>query len=196
MARLTLEELTAASDRKDWNLLWGAAIPIVKFAMKRITRARNVAGRHVTDDMLQEAMEAAGRAVRTWRPLEHNFSTHIVQAAKGAIRGHIRAQASGMVGGRDARAVFKNIDSMEISEGGPRDFRDPADHLDEGIARAAVLAIRHPDERGAVQAYYGIGRPQLSMSEYADKMGVHRDTTTLWLKLGMKNIRQKLVKSP
>jgi len=192
--KLTQDELVALSDAKDWKRMWEEAIPLVKFAVKRITRARNVAGHHVTDDMIQEAMEAAGAAVRTWSPLYGSFSSWIVTAAKQAVRDHIRSEASGMVGGQRAQAVFKNIDGLELSEGAPHEFRDPAEQIDEDIAREAVSNIRHPDERGAVRAYFGIGQPEQSMADYAKSVGVHRDTATLWLRLGLKNIRQKFGK--
>lgn len=101
MKRLSAHELRAARKAQDWNTLWEQSLPIVKFAISSMVRG-GMDRHHCTDDTLQEASLAAGKAVRTWDPSKGEFSTWIVKRATGAIRNHINRERNGLIGGRDA----------------------------------------------------------------------------------------------
>jgi hypothetical protein len=90
MTRLTDIELRNALDRQDWNALWLAADPWVKFAMAELNCG--------SDDALQVGRKAAGKAVRTWRPEQYAFSTHIRTYARSALIDWLRASKTGGVG--------------------------------------------------------------------------------------------------
>lgn len=92
MSRLTEVELQRARALEDWNALWLAADPWVKFAMSELHCG--------DDDAFQCGREAAGRAVRTWCPEKGAFSTHIKNRVRGELLKWLNAQGSAGVGSR------------------------------------------------------------------------------------------------
>lgn len=102
MNRLSAPELSAARKAQNYKLLWEQAIPVVKFAIGLLVQSGRVDKTYCSDDMYQAAYLAVGATVRSWEPDRVAFSTWIVARAQGAALDHLRGQASGMVGGRDA----------------------------------------------------------------------------------------------
>jgi len=81
------DELAAAHDRGDWNTLWLAARPLVKFTIKNMIRRGEIdPARWIDEDLLQQGMLSAGLAVRSWNTLEGAFSTWVSTKVRGYLR--------------------------------------------------------------------------------------------------------------
>lgn len=94
MTRLTEDDLKIARAIEDWNTLWLAAEPLIKFAMSEL--------RCGDEDALQEARLAAGAAVRSWDPLKGSFSTHVISCARGTILKWLNSDNRGIGSRRQA----------------------------------------------------------------------------------------------
>ena len=90
MTRLTDAELRIALDRQDWNTLWFAAEPWIRFAMAELGCG--------DEDALQEGRLAAGLAVRSWDPDRHAFSTHITSRVRFALLKYFGENTTGGIG--------------------------------------------------------------------------------------------------
>lgn len=122
-ARLTDAQLETARALEDYETLWLAADPIVKFAMAE----RNCGD----EDALQEGRLAAGLAIRSWDPAKGAFSTHIANAALGAITNWLNQEATGGIGSRRVASEGFAPDTVSLY--------DPADGADEDDERPTRL---------------------------------------------------------
>jgi RNA polymerase sigma factor (sigma-70 family) len=131
MARLTSLELRAMKEKQDWNSLWKAAMPWVRFA------ATSVRGSD-REDMIQEALINVGRAIPRWDPNQGEFSTYVQKIAKNKMLNFQRDKRR-----RDESSRHFGDGMEESHEDGtpsplatycdtghvPRGFRDPAEEL-------------------------------------------------------------------
>lgn len=118
MTRLTDEQLQTARALEDWDTLWLAADPWIKFAMSEL--------RCGDEDALQEARLAAGQAVRSWDPAVVAFSTHVNTYARGAILNWLQAQQTAGVGSRRVAAEGAALDTISLQD--PADVDEDGDH--------------------------------------------------------------------
>lgn len=132
--KLNADELAAAHDRGDFNMLWLAARPLVKFTIKRMMQRGEVdPSRWADGDLKQEGMLAAGLAVRSWNTLEGRFSTWVVKNIRGYLLNYLQGAENGGVGGpRRTSAVF----SLQEEVFGI----DDTDDEDEGTPKQDLLS--------------------------------------------------------
>jgi RNA polymerase sigma factor (sigma-70 family) len=133
------ELLLQAREREDWNTLWTAAVPIVKGVVDRLLWLGEVVN-FEKDELIAEGNLAAGFAVRSWWPLDGQFSTHItnkirwhlltfvVQAAKHT-RGRVDVEIEQLASDEDAdphrEIVAKRIqENVHLLSNGERRLLD------------------------------------------------------------------------
>jgi RNA polymerase sigma factor (sigma-70 family) len=112
MARLTIDELKALKNAQDWNALWTAAIPWVKFAASSIRTNER-------EDMIQVGLLKVGAALPRWNPDAGHFSTFVHKVARGAMLNFVR--------------------DKETREGHTRVMNDEDSHHEEESAAPAQL---------------------------------------------------------
>jgi RNA polymerase sigma factor (sigma-70 family) len=160
-------ELRAAQAAQDWHGLWLQAVPLVKSTISRLIASGNLTPEQATDDLLQEALLTAGRALRTWDPDQGAFTTWMTRAAHGAILDHVRRTMSGMVGGRDAGAPTLPL-FEEVTVGHLADAADLLGASQEQLAvRAGLKAMKSPKERELLMRVHGIDREKQNMPQIA-----------------------------
>lgn len=118
-----------------------------------------------TDDMLQDAREAAGKAVRTWDPAKGEFSTWVLGRVHYAVGDHIRRSASGMIGGRDSgvqTTEYFDLTPCNRDTGEQTFWRDI-----EVRATAHLLSVLHPQEQKILRLRFGFDGEPMSMREVA-----------------------------
>lgn len=150
MKRPSHDELCAAHDRQDWDILWQAAIPITKFAVKSYLRNRlRRTPKWTREDLLQEGLLAAGEAIRTWRTYEAAFSTWLSVKIVSALHNYANRATNHGVGGRDPKDDVAHIYVPEEElPGGPDPLFSKEVLLDDAISK-----LRDPEERAVIRAY-------------------------------------------
>lgn len=124
MKRLSHVELAAAQERADWPLLWRQALPLVKLAVARMRNT--VRSEDVDDDLLQQGMLIAGEAMRSWRPIECAFSTHITTRVRSDLLNYATERGGGGVGSYKQKPVILSL--FDERPGGSK--QDDADEED------------------------------------------------------------------
>lgn len=173
MKRLTHGELADAQGRSQWAVLWEQALPLVKFAVKRLIKSGALAAEYATDDLLQEGNLAAGKVIRTWDPFEGAFSTWVIRRVSGALANHIARESSGLVGGRDAHGTAGSINDdyrIQTLYGAPAGFDDPSDEAERlqvsDRIRVAV-SVLPAFQREVIIAVSGLGDSPISLRRFA-----------------------------
>lgn len=109
--KLTHAELAAAQERKDWALLWQHAMPLVKLVIGRMRKdgASRSESADADGELLQQGMLIAGEAMRSWRPMECAFSTHITTRVRGDLLNHGAEEANAGVASRAQNPVILSL---------------------------------------------------------------------------------------
>lgn len=130
----------------------------------------------VSDDMLQDAREAAGKAVRTWDPAKGEFSTWITARVRYAIADHIRREAGGMVGGRDTHGTTGTyVDVTPCDKKGGEQIA--VEQSEVGFVQALLLQIGDSEERQVLRLRFGFDGEPMKMLEVARRIGKSLATT-------------------
>lgn len=173
MRQLRADELRAAKADEDYKLLWAQALPLVKYALRKL-QSRGI---RLTDDLLQDCNLAAGQAVRRWNPNKGEFATWIIARVRGAAWNHQRRERSGMVGGRDAPGHTVTYEE-ELSGGDDDDIlkelhiEDAQEAVIHGLANMAL-----PDNADLLRYRFGLfGGKSSSVAELAELYGVGQRT--------------------
>lgn len=156
MKLMNAEELRAAHAAQNWRVLWEQTIYIVKHAVTRLLQAGQLAPERASDDLLQEGHMAAGKAVKTWNPDLGMFSTWISHAVRGAMLDHLRREASGMIGGRDAK--LPTI-SFEDTMGLDMDGEEPTEEVErvrDAVKVRIALESLEGREKLILERWFGI----------------------------------------
>ena len=139
----------------DIRSLWERALPLVKWQLGRMAKSGALQPQYLTDDIIQECNLAVGKAIPRWDPKRGSFANFMVQCIRSRALDHIRREASGIVGGRDAQGHAGPLDESTIPAG-----QLPA--LDRLLAResaatvqSALAALNWEDCDVLVQ-YYGL----------------------------------------
>lgn len=130
--------------------------------------------KHCTDDTLQEASLAAGKAVRTWDPAKGEFSTWIITKATSAIRDHVRRERSGPVGGRDAYGATSKWVEEVIPDGRQKSVLNlMVEERDKTELRNLVGHLRSEADKEIVALRFGLERfPAMRMQQIAQQVGL------------------------
>lgn len=147
--RLTDDQLKIAHALEDWDALWLAAEPLVKFAMSEL--------RCGDEDALQEARVAAGTAVRSWNPVKGAFSTHVTTYARQAILDWLRGEAGRGIGSR--RQFAENVTPEMISLNDPAEA--PSDEDDDRPTHLDRLTYADIDDSTEFEALMHSGQLQV-----------------------------------
>lgn len=105
MLKLSQDELVRARLLGDWDTLWTAAIPWVKFVVSTMGQ---------DEDLTQTGHLAAGQAVRTWDPDKGAFSTHICNCVRGACQTYLSTRDSGGIGSSWQRRQGKAVEMVDM----------------------------------------------------------------------------------
>jgi len=190
--KLTAEELASAHDRRDWNTLWLAAQPLVKFTIKKMMQRGEIdAARWADGDLKQEGLLAAGLAVRSWSTLEGAFSTWVVTKIRSHLRDYIEKVSRGGFGGEGSTPflvsaqedVLLDADEGEDPDATKQDlFTYPEDEVfvspETAVERAnAVRLLKKlgPKDAEVARRFYGLGCESETLAAIAELQGV-----TLW----------------
>lgn len=121
--RLSHTDLAAAQERRDWALLWAHALPVVRMIVSRMGRSGAVRAEDADDDLLQEGMTIAGRALRSWKPIECAFSTHLGTRVRMDLLNYAALRGGCGIGSYKQRPVVLSMDDAEgtAGEGSPED---------------------------------------------------------------------------
>lgn len=165
MKRLSAEQLRAAQVAQDYHTLWEQADPLCLFAIRSMRRQK-VEKLTITDDMVQDAREAAGRAVRAWDPDKGPFTTYIVNRVRNAIGNHLAKERGGMVGGRDAHGTTGSYEDVTPCD------RERAEGLlermgDVRIARYLMGTIDNFRAWQIVRMRFGFDQEPMTLPEIA-----------------------------
>ena len=140
----------------DFTALWSKALPLIKWQLGRMVQSGQLQPRYLTDDLIQQCSLAVGKALRRWDPAKGAFSTFMVQSIRSAAADHIRREASGIVGGRDAQGHAGPLDESTMASNNPAVLERLLTR--ENAARiAAALAALTLEEYDVLVQYYGLG---------------------------------------
>jgi len=198
---VTHSELAAALDAQRYDILWYEAVPLAKFAVGQMSRAGLVDAVHLREDLLQEAITAAGEAIRTWDPMEGAFSTWVVAAVKGALLSYVSREANGLQAplhfGRfyGVDEEFIDLDESDLTyENTPEGFDEPSvglEHEDDRDDVAMLLGrLKSPEEQDMLMRLYGLDCEPVTQIEYAREQGVSLSTVKKKLALTLAFLRQ------
>jgi RNA polymerase sigma factor (sigma-70 family) len=162
MDRLTHQELAAAKERKDWTLLWQQAMPSVKWVVRKL-KQNGVEDPH--GDVEQEGMLIAGEAMRTWRPIECAFSTHISNTVRYGLLKHLGRERNHGIGSHEQQAVVLSSGDARDESGTQTEGSFDDEETDDGSFDAAltyngVLRRYTGQYDGMGEAPEGFGDPE------------------------------------
>lgn len=205
--KLTKADLKAAYARQDWHTLWLAAMPLGKLTVRRLMEQGRLDPSHASEDLLQDAMVAAGESVRLWIPEQGAFSTWVVSYVRRRVLNSIQAATTGMVGGRkkgvhvvsmhgspEEENTFQEDEPQEVGieaalvyDNPPDGFRDPAEEADvlkNGSLTERLLALIPEDDEELVRSLFGVKQTKETQRKYARRNGltqpeVHRRLETV-----------------
>jgi RNA polymerase sigma factor (sigma-70 family) len=112
----TYAELAALRERKEWGMLWVEALPLVKFTIKRMIQSGALDPHYAREDLLQEGNLSAGKAIRTWEPLEAAFSTWITSNVRGALLNFLAVQSNRGMGSKRVRSKTYALEKKHLQE--------------------------------------------------------------------------------
>lgn len=136
MSRLTHAELAAAQERGDWDLLWRQAIPLVRLVVGRMNRNSEVVD---AEEAAQEGMVIAGEAMRSWRPIECAFSTHIGNEVRfGLLHTAGEERNHGVTAYRQDIPVLSLGDARDEGAAPREQSRDDEETSDDGSFDSAL----------------------------------------------------------
>jgi DNA-directed RNA polymerase specialized sigma subunit len=189
----TADELAAAHDAQDWNALWLAAIPLVKFTIKRmIQRGEIDPSRWADGDLKQEGLLAAGRAVRSWNTLEGTFNTWITAKVRAILlEFRDKTVRNGFGGGGDPPFLVSAQEELWI-DNEPDDepdavkqdmFTYPEDEVflapETAVDREIALRFLHlcdSTDQLILRLLFGVDCEPKTVSQIADLTGVSRSS--------------------
>lgn len=156
MKLMNAEELRAAHAAQDWRRLWEQTIYIVKHAVTRLLQAGQLAPERASDDLLQEGYMAAGRAVKTWNPDLGMLSTWISHAVRGAMLNHLKAESTGIIGGRDAGHITVSLPEETLHDMEDEEPSDEVERLRDAVKVRIALEALEPREKLILERWFGI----------------------------------------
>lgn len=215
---LTKDDLKAAHVRQDWSTLWLAAIPLAKLSLKRLMEQGRLDPVHIGGDLLQDALLAAGEAVRLWQPDKGAFSTWVMAYIRRRALNSIQAASTGMVGGRQHGPLVASlhgvhredtlfhedetqdsgVEALLTYEDPPQGLRDPAEEAGALQAQewvAAALDALDADDIELVSSLYGIGLARQTLREYATRRGRRLGGVYVQLKRVLNSLQVRLNKA-
>lgn len=178
-ARLTHAELADAHERKDWLLLWQHALPIVQMIVSRMGRNGSVRSEDADDDLRQAGMEIAGLALRSWRPFECTFSTHVGNRVRLDLLNYATTRGSGGIGSyKQKPAVMSTGDERDAcgaeQEGSPEDEEDDGNSFDAALTYEGVIRRYTGQYDGEGVAPEGFGDPEQEAQRAANTEAVRQ----------------------
>lgn len=205
MARLTTEQLKALQDLEDWQSLWVAAIPWVKFAAMSLRTGDR-------EDLIQDGLLEAGRQLKNWDSTRGQFSTFINNVARNAMLKHIKRKDRRH---EVTRAIFEGLskDSVDCettvvypdptyrdTPHTPEGFGDPAEEIGRAHVRAAAERLLQELDAGKslmLREYFGL--PVLdshddaqTASEMGAARGVPRQTMEYRIRTAQKHFGEAM----
>ena len=197
---MTHSELAAALDAKRYDILWFEAVPLARFAVRQMVRSGQLEGAYHRDDILQEAIAAAGEAIRTWDPIEGAFSTWVVAAVKGAVLTYIAREMNGLQAARYASRYGLDEDFFEHTDEtgftypvAPEGYADPFEEVaraDRDEITVLLNKLHDPDEQDMICRLYGLDCEPQTQIEYARSKDVSLSTVKKRLALTLEFLRQ------
>lgn len=178
------------------DTLWVAAYATVSIVAGRLRRDGLLASVALDDeDLIQEGILAAGRALDRWDPEKGAFSTWVTHRAAGAMLTYAGKVAKGGLTGRHERAVLVDVDEPAGEEEGYSDGDRPGESQGAAYTLGDTLAEEEDSEIAgsqtikdvagligllddgeayrAVCLYFGIGGGhQRTFREIADSLGL------------------------
>lgn len=156
MKLMNAEELRAAHAAQNWRVLWEQTIYIVKHAVTRLLQAGQLAPERASDDLLQEGYMAAGKAVKTWNPDLGMFSTWISHAVRGAMLNHLKAESTGIIGGRDAGLITTQLADDITPDMEGDEPTEEIERLKDAVRVRIALGHLEERERLILERWFGI----------------------------------------
>jgi RNA polymerase sigma factor (sigma-70 family) len=189
----TADELAAAHDAQDWNALWLAAIPLVKFTIKRMIQHGEIdPSRWADGDLKQEGLLHAGRAVRSWNTLEGAFSTWVTTQVRGNLLNYTGKDSRGGFGGEGGAPFLVSGQEEVWIDNEPDDepdavkqdmlayaedevFLTPETAVDREIA-LRFLHLCDATDQLILRLLFGVDCEPKTVSQIADLTGVSRSS--------------------
>lgn len=185
----TPEALLAAGD---FTALWNKALPLVKWQLGRMVQSGQLQSHYLTDDIIQQCSLAVGKALRKWDPARGAFSTFMVTCIRTAATDHIRREASGIVGGRDAQGHAGPIDERTLAS-------DDVGALMKLIERESTARVRAAlqqlplEEVDVLSRTFGFGNlPQQTARQLAGTYNMKTDEVSVLLARAIASMRKML----
>lgn len=136
-----------AGDKKARDTLWVAAYATVSIVAGKLRRDGLLASVALDDeDLIQEGILAAGRALDKWDPEKGAFSTWITHRAAGAMLTYAAKVAKGGLTGRHERAVLVDVDEAVGEEEGYSDGDRPGEAQGAAYSLGDTLAEEEDQE--------------------------------------------------
>ena len=138
--KFTHAELAEAQAAGNWTLLWQQAIPLVKLVIGRMLSDKD-REEAIVDDMAQQGMLIAGEQMRTWKPLECAFSTHITRHVQWYIGHALAENNNGGIGSRAQKPVVLSLgdDRPDAESASEEDREDNDGTFDAALTYAGVV---------------------------------------------------------
>lgn len=169
--RMSEAALMQAHEQEDWQALWLQAIPLAKFALRKLSKTKG--SKALDEDTFQDTLLALGGAVRRWEPSRGKFSTFIFSWARGAA---LKSMAAAW---QQTEESEESIDAAY--DPAPEGLGDPAlqeetEELRTEYAEYLLAHIEADEDRGMLRKLYGVGAAKLSQREYAQEKGLSERT--------------------
>jgi len=206
--KLNHDELMLARKTESWETLWLQAVPLARLTVRRLKEHGTLDPSYLNEDLLQDALLAAGEAIRSWDPRKGRFSTWVMAYTRGTLLKKVASAATGMVGGRDNGYFVTSMhgwqdtsNALELDESTefgaeatlayeepPEGFRDPCEEvvLMQEKEQLAQLLQRLPQKYSEMlSCVYGIDGLAETQEEYSKRKGIPLRTVKWQLSRGL-----------
>lgn len=168
------EDLFAAGNLQ---ALWEKNLPLVKLQLGRMVKSGQLQSRYLTDDIIQVCSLAVGKALPKWNPARGALSTFLMKCVHTAARDHIRREANGLVGKRDAPGHAGPLDESIMPSPTPGIMERLLRKESDARVTAALAALTL-DEYDVLVQYYGLGNhAPRNLRSIASGYGITADET-------------------
>lgn len=163
-------DLRAMHARGDYQALWLAALPLVKWTVKDrcVRKMFRAADRLNRRELIEEGELIAGEVVRGWDPDAGAFSTWIVNCVTARLKNYLRDKKVDVFGSmhwKEKVDVEKLWDKRESAK-------------DEAIE---MLEFLDPTERELVSRSFGVGCVKEGQAALAARFGLSQQTISRML---------------
>jgi RNA polymerase sigma factor (sigma-70 family) len=161
----------------DHQTLWEAAVPLVRYVVKRL----DVYGPHDREDLIAEGTLAAGVAIRAWNPIDVAFSTWVCNCVRNRLIAYIDRERE-----HDTRRVQQDVEQMAGDA--------PEPELDATRVAEFLALVPFPDAQ-LLRKHFGIGCAPYTVSELAVAHDVSSAAVTQALQRALANLREAMCAS-